>query len=163
MIMTHAVAPRDEQGVHGTRVCAARGSRSLLSRAGFFAGGRHDRAHGRADDATPDGDVPGTPGRVPGSLWLYGRLPGAPTAPTWLGTAHRTSGARAFLISLPVAFFCLYGFGFAQVPWTARILVHSRRIPGWALPVVGGLLLTTVVLLWFTGSWWFFGVEGVHG
>jgi hypothetical protein len=116
------------------------------------------------------------------ALWLYGRLPGAPRAPVWLGTAHRTSGALAFLISLPVAFFCLYGFGFAQMPWTTRILVHSlagcafygafaakvvlvhsRRIPGWALPLVGGLLLTTVVLLWLTGSWWFFGVEGVHG
>ena len=116
------------------------------------------------------------------ALWLYGRLPGAAAAPSWLGPAHRACGALAIVVSLPVAFFCLYGFGFAQMPWSARILVHSlagcafygafaakvvlvhnRRIPGWALPVVGGLLLTTVVLLWLTGSWWFFGVEGVHG
>jgi uncharacterized protein DUF6529 len=116
------------------------------------------------------------------ALWLYGRLPGARPAPSWLGRAHRTCGALAFLVSLPVAFFCLYGFGFAQLPWSTRVLVHSlagcafygafaakvvlvrsRRVPGWALPVVGGSLLTTVVLLWLTGAWWFFGVEGVHG
>ena len=41
--------------------------------------------------------------------------------------------------------------------------MHNRRIPGWALPVAGGLLLTAVVLLWWTGAKWFFGVEGIHG
>jgi hypothetical protein len=115
------------------------------------------------------------------ALWLYGRLPGAAPAPAWLGIAHRASGGLAFLVSLPVAFFCLYGFGFAQAPWSTRvlvhslagcafygafaakvILVHSKRVPAWALPVMGGLLLAAVVLLWLTGSWWFFGVEGVH-
>lgn len=121
-------------------------------------------------------------GQLVSALWLYGRLPGVAPAPAWLGPAHRTFGSVAFVVSLPVAFFCLYGFGFAQMPWSVRVLVHSlagcafygafaakvvlvhsRRIPGWALPVAGGLLLTTVVLLWLTGSWWFFGVEGVHG
>jgi hypothetical protein len=115
------------------------------------------------------------------ALWLYGRLPGAPRAPSGLGTFHRASGTLAFVLTLPVAAFCLYGFGFAPEPYSSRtllhsvagcafygafaakvLLVHSRRIPGWALPVAGALLLTTVVLLWLTGTLWFFDVEGVH-
>jgi hypothetical protein len=115
------------------------------------------------------------------ALWLYGRLSGASRAPAWLGPAHRACGALAFLLSLPVAAFCLYGFGFAPGGSSARtlvhslagcafygalaakvLLVHSRRIPGWALPVAGGLLLTLVVVLWLTGAVWFFDVEGVH-
>src|ERR1700759_1803284 len=51
-------------------------------------------------------------GQLVGALWLYGRLPGVGPAPSWLGKAHRASGTLAFLVSLPVAFFCLYGFGF---------------------------------------------------
>jgi hypothetical protein len=118
-------------------------------------------------------------GQLVGALWLYGRLPGAPKAPPWLGAAHRVTGTVAFLLSLPVAAFCLYGFGFEPAkPRTLVhsmagcafygafagkvVLVHSRRIPGWALPVFGGLLFTAVVLLWWTGAVWFFDVEGIH-
>jgi len=120
-------------------------------------------------------------GQLVSALWLYGRLPGVGRAPSWLGTAHRVSGSLAFLLSLPVAFYCLYGFGFARLPWSLHtlahslagcafygafaakvIFVHSKRTPGWGLPVAGGLMFTAVVLLWFTGAWWFFGIEGVH-
>jgi len=116
------------------------------------------------------------------ALWLYGRLPVSGRAPAWLGTAHRATGTVAFVLSLPVAAFCLYGFGFAPEPLNTRVLVHSltgcvfygafaakvlfvhsRRLPGWALPVTGGLLFTTVTVLWWTGSVWFFQVEGIHG
>ena len=115
------------------------------------------------------------------ALWLYGRLPGSPRVPAGLGTVHRATGAVVFVLSLPVAAFCLYGFGFAPEPFATRplvhsltgcafygafaakvLLVHSRRIPGWALPVAGATLFTAVVLLWLTGSLWFFDVEGVH-
>jgi hypothetical protein len=121
-------------------------------------------------------------GQLTSALWLYGRLPGAGRAPAWLGTAHRASGTLAFLLSLPVAAYCLYGFGFNPDPFRSRVLlhslagcafygalaakvllVHSRRIPGWALPVAGGLLLSAVVVLWLTGSVWFFDIEGIHG
>jgi hypothetical protein len=121
-------------------------------------------------------------GQLTSALWLYGRLPGAGRAPAWLGTAHRASGTLAFLLSLPVAAYCLYGFGFNPEPFRTRVLlhslagcafygafaakvllVHSRRIPGWALPVAGGLLLSAVVVLWLTGSVWFFDIEGIHG
>ena len=115
------------------------------------------------------------------ALWLYGRLPGVRAAPRWLGRAHRASGTLAFVLSLPVAAYCLYGFGFAPEPFSNRTLVHSlagcafygafatkvlvvrsRRMPGWALPVVGGLLFTVLVLIWLTSSWWFFNEIGVQ-
>jgi hypothetical protein len=120
-------------------------------------------------------------GQLVTALWLYGRLPGVGRAPSWLGGVHRASGLVAFVLSLPVAAYCLYGFGFSPEPFRTRtlvhslagctlygafaakvLLVHSRRIPGWALPVAGGLLLTSVVVLWQTGAVWFFDVEGVH-
>ena len=119
-------------------------------------------------------------GQVIGALWLYGRLPGAPRAPSWLGTAHRLSGALAFVITLPVAYYCLYGLGFAEEPFRTRPLVHSiagctlygafaakvlfvhtKRLPGWALTLAGGTLFTAIVVLWWTGAVWYFDLEGV--
>jgi len=116
------------------------------------------------------------------ALWLYGKLPVTRAAPDWLGTAHRTSGTLAFLVSLPVAAFCLYGLGFSPEPFVLRrfvhsvagclfygafaakvLFVHTRRLPRWALPVAGGLLFTAIVVLWWTGARWYFGVEGVSG
>ncbi len=115
------------------------------------------------------------------ALKLYGKL-GSRPAPPWLGTVHRTSGAIAFLLSLPVAFMCLYGLGFSPDPFVLRklvhsiagcvfygafaakiVFVHSRRLPGWALPIAGGLLFTAIVVLWWTGARWYFGVEGLSG
>jgi hypothetical protein len=115
------------------------------------------------------------------ALWMYGKL-GSRPAPRWLGTAHRTSGALAFLLSLPVAWMCLYGLGFSPDPFVARklvhsiagcvfygafaskiVFVHSRRLPGWTLPLAGGLLFTAIVVLWWTGARWYFGVEGLSG
>ena len=116
------------------------------------------------------------------ACWLYGRLPGVPRPPGWLGPVHRAGGLVALVVSLPVAAFCLYGFGFAPEPVTTRtlvhslagcalygafaakvLLVHSRRVPDRALPVTGAFLLTAVVALWWTGAVWFFDVQGVRG
>ncbi|QNN53293.1 DUF6529 family protein [Nocardioides mesophilus] len=115
------------------------------------------------------------------ALWLYGRLPGAPPAPRRLGLVHRGTGYTAFVLSLPVAALCLYGFGFAPEPFSARTLVHSlagcafygafaakvllvhtRNLPRWALPLAGSLVLTTVVLAWLTSAWWLFSTTGLH-
>ena len=54
------------------------------------------------------------------ALWLYGRLPGVTGAPRWLGRVHRTTGFVAFALSLPVAAYCVYGFGFAPAPLSPR-------------------------------------------
>ncbi len=115
------------------------------------------------------------------ALGLFGRLPGVRAVPAWLGIVHRGSGYTAFVLSLPVAAYCLYGFGFAPSPFTARTLVHSvagclfygafaakvlvvrvRRAPSWAVPIAGGLLLTTVVLAWLTSALWAFATFGLH-
>jgi hypothetical protein len=45
---------------------------------------------------------------------------------------------------------------------TKVLVVRSRRMPGWALPVVGGVLFSVVVLIWLTSSWWFFTEVGVE-
>ncbi|WP_440073229.1 DUF6529 family protein [Streptosporangium sp. OZ121] len=96
----------------------------------------------------------------------------------WIGALHRWSGRIAFLLTLPVAFHCLYALG-AQYD-TARVMIHSilgcffygffttkmlalprRGTPGWTLPVLGGLAFTALVGLWLTSSLWFFTTLGV--
>jgi len=114
------------------------------------------------------------------ALWLYGKL--GRQAPAWLGSVHRVTGTLTFVLSLPVAFYCLYGLGFAADDAKTRtwvhsiagcvfygafaakvVFVHSKRLPGWALPLAGGLLFTAIVVLWWTGAIWYWGVEGVSG
>ena len=112
------------------------------------------------------------------ALWMWGRLPGAGDAPSWVGPAHRWSGTIAFVVSLPVAFHCLWALGFYY--GDARVLVHSvagclfygayatkmiglrmRSAPRWALPVLGGGLFTLIVVLWLTSALWLFTKPGV--
>ena len=105
------------------------------------------------------------------ALWMYGRLPlGA--APAWLGGVHRVSGRLAFLLSLPVAYHCLYQLGFQHT--SARVLIHStlgclfygafaakvlivrsRNLPGSALPLAGGLVFVLLVYIWLTSALWY--------
>lgn len=106
------------------------------------------------------------------ALRLYGRI-GSGAAPRWLGRAHRTSGLVAVVVSAPVAFQCLWAFGFDT--FNTRTLIHSvlgcafygafvakmltlrmRRLPGWALPVFGGLTFAFLIAIWFTSAFWFF-------
>ncbi|MFF5206833.1 DUF6529 family protein [Streptosporangium sp. NPDC000396] len=96
----------------------------------------------------------------------------------WIGTAHRWSGRVAFLLTIPVAFHCLYALG-AQFD-APRVMIHSllgcffygvftakmlalpkRGLPGWSLPVLGGLTFTALTGLWLTSSLWFFTTIGV--
>jgi hypothetical protein len=115
-----------------------------------------------------------------GGLWMFGRLPFG-HAPLWIGPAHRILGSLALLVSLPVAYHCLWSLGFNPDPGGGRrfwhsvlgcafygtfatkvLVVRSHRMPGWALPVVGGLLFTVLVLIWLTSSLWFFRTIGVQ-
>ncbi len=113
------------------------------------------------------------------ALWMWGRLPGVPrAAPAWVGPAHRWSGTTAFVLTVPVAFHCIWALGFAT--GDVRVTVHSvvgclfygayaakmlalrgRRLPGWSLPVLGGAVFTGVLLLWLTAALWFFTRSGV--
>ena len=114
--------------------------------------------------------------QVSTALWLYGKLP-VKAAPPWLGGVHRISGRLAFIISLPVAYHCLWSLGFQHT--TTRVLLHSifgcvvygafaakvlivrsRGLPGWALPVAGGLMFSTLVVVWLTSALWFIHHNG---
>ncbi len=111
------------------------------------------------------------------ALVMYGKVPGV-YPPDWLGSLHRWSGRTAFLLTLPVAVHCLYAIGFAT--FDTRTLVHSLAgcfffgiftvkmlilprsgVPGWALPLFGGLLFTVLTVVWLTSSYWFFTTVGV--
>jgi hypothetical protein len=117
------------------------------------------------------------------ALWMYGKL-GIPS-PSWLGTAHRATGATALLLSLFVAYHCLWSLGLevGSLPdgekVSMRTLVHgllgcavigamvvkivavrSRRAPGWFLPVAGGLLFSLLVLAILTSAVWYIGAKG---
>ena len=112
------------------------------------------------------------------ALWMYGKV-GASAAPGWVPPTHRLVGTLAFLVSLPVAYHCLWSLGFessvdhARRFWhsifgccfygafTVKVLaVRSKRMPGWTLPVVGGLVFSLLVGLWLTSALWFFDTSG---
>ncbi len=115
------------------------------------------------------------------ALAIYGKLKigGAAGTPRWVSPTHRWSGRLAFLISIPVAYHCLWSLGFQSS--STRILVHSLlgcffygvfvtkmlvlhtpRLPGWALPWAGGLTFTTLVAIWLTSALWLFTNIGVQ-
>jgi hypothetical protein len=76
-----------------------------------------------------------------------------------------------------VAVRCLYALGFET--FSARVAVHliagclffgvitakllaltKRGLPGWVLPVTGGLAFALLVLIWFTSAFCFFSIFG---
>jgi hypothetical protein len=110
------------------------------------------------------------------ALWMYGQLP-LRAAPSWTGSVHRISGRVAFLLSLPVAYQCLYQLAFQDT--TGRVLAHSllgcvfygafatkvvvvrsRKLPGIALPLAGGTVFTVLVATWLTSGLWFITENG---
>lgn len=117
--------------------------------------------------------------QVTSALWLYGKIGRSRPAPAWLGDAHRLSGTLAFLVSLPVAYHCLWALGFDGDTGNTRrfahsvlgclfygafaakvIAVRSHGLPSWALPVVGGTVFTLLAALWTTSALWFFRQAG---
>ena len=114
--------------------------------------------------------------QVLSALWMYGRLP-LGDAPEWIGGFHRISGRLAFLLSLPVAYHCLYQLAFQDS--SARVLAHSllgclfygafatkvmvvraHGLPGIVLPLAGGLLFTVLIATWLTSGLWFISENG---
>jgi hypothetical protein len=112
------------------------------------------------------------------ALWMWGRLPGVSGAPSYIAPVHRWSGAVAFVVSLPVALHCMWALGFGAGSF--RVLVHGVAgcafygayaakmlglrvggLPARTLPVLGGLVVTCVVLLWLTAALWFFTRTGL--
>jgi SAM-dependent methyltransferase len=118
-----------------------------------------------------------------GGLWMYGKLGGS--APSWVGPAHRGIGTVALVLSVFVAYHCLWALGLevGHLPdgeaVSTRTVVHgligclvigtivvklvavrSRRAPGWFLPVAGGLLFTLLVLAVLTSAVFYIAAEG---
>ncbi|MFE9428294.1 DUF6529 family protein [Kitasatospora sp. NPDC006697] len=40
------------------------------------------------------------------------------------------------------------------------VFVCSRRMTGWLLPLAGGTLVVTIVVVWYTSALWF--LDGFH-
>ena len=113
--------------------------------------------------------------QVATAVWIYGGF--GREAPPWAGSVHRISGRLAFISTLPVAYHCLWSLGFQDTD--TRVLAHSllgcafygafaakvtivrsRGLPGWALPIAGGLIFLILVALWYTSAVWFIREQG---
>lgn len=110
------------------------------------------------------------------ALWMYGKL-GRPAGRA-VSITHRLSGTTAVLVSLPVAYSCLWSLGFQS--YDTRVLIHSlfgcvfygafvvkiialhtKASPGWLLPIAGGLLVSALVLVVLTSAAWYFSTVGI--
>ena len=91
---------------------------------------------------------------------------------------HRWSGRTAILISIPVAYNCIFLLGFGT--YDTRVYIHSllgsaiygavlakvivvrsTGFPGFALPLAGGVLFSIILGLWLTSALWFFQTFGI--
>jgi hypothetical protein len=114
------------------------------------------------------------------ALWIYRKLPGIGAAPRPVRLSHRIIGAAAFLLTIPIAIHCLIAYGvqftdlrrtvhslagcFFYGAFTAKVLiVRSRRLPGWALPVAGGTLAVLIVVLWYTSAVYYYNNFSLPG
>ena len=105
------------------------------------------------------------------AAWMFRKLPFERRP--WVNVTHRWTGRAAFLISLPVAFHCIFRLGFQGDE--TRVVVHSlagcafygayvakvlivelKRFPVWVIPTAGGVLFTTLITVWYTSAFWFF-------
>ena len=107
------------------------------------------------------------------ALWIYRKLPLAPGPPRPVPVVHRVIGFVLFALTVPVAVHCLIAYGvqltsprvavhsvagcFFYGAFAAKVLlVHSRRLPGWALPLAGGTLAIVIGVLWYTSALWYY-------
>ena len=110
------------------------------------------------------------------AAWIFRKLPWR--RPAWVPGVHRWTGRLAFLLTLPVAYHCIFQLGFQS--GNDRILAHSllgcalygaftakvlvvrlHRYPVWVLPTAGGLLFAVLIAVWYTSALWFFRLAGV--
>ncbi len=96
-----------------------------------------------------------------------------------MNVVHRWSGRIAFLLTIPVAYHCVFRLGFQS--YDTRVLEHGflgvglygafaakvlvvrmHGFPSWALPVAGALVFGALLGAWYTSALWFFQTVG-HG
>jgi Family of unknown function (DUF6529) len=109
------------------------------------------------------------------ALRMYGRVRFPRTIPPWFRRLHHVSGTLAVVISLPVAYHCIWALGFKIDTAPTRVLIHGllgcffygafvakmlflrvKELPGLVLPIVGGLTFAAVIGIWLTSGLWFF-------
>jgi hypothetical protein len=107
------------------------------------------------------------------ALWMYRKLPLAGTPPRAVRPAHRVLGFGLFALTIPIALHCLIAYGvqltsvrvavhslagcFLYGAFVGKVLlVHTRRLPRWVLPVAGGMLAVTVAVLWYSSALWYY-------
>jgi Family of unknown function (DUF6529) len=94
---------------------------------------------------------------------------------------HRWSGLTAILLTLPVAYHCIFRLGFSTNSTRTYIhsllgsflygallakvlIVRSSGFRAWALPIAGAALFSILLGLWLTSGFWFwlfrtFGID----
>ncbi len=113
-------------------------------------------------------------------LWaarIYGLIKFPPSG-GFYNALHRWAGRLALLLTLPIAYHCIILVGL--YPIDTRVLAHMilgaffygvvvakilivRRpgMPGWLIPLAGGLLFTLLLGLWLTSVLWFVNYYGL--
>jgi hypothetical protein len=105
---------------------------------------------------------------------IYERL-SLPPRGRFYNVLHRWSGRAAIVLTLPVAYHCVFMLGFETQ--SLRVLIHSllgsafygaivakvlivrsTRFASWVLPVAGGLVFSILLGVWMTSALWFFAV-----
>jgi hypothetical protein len=107
------------------------------------------------------------------ALWMYRKLPLAGRPPRAVRRTHRVLGLGLFALTVPIALHCLIAYGvqltsvrvavhslagcFLYGAFAAKILlVRTRRLPGWVIPAVGGMLAVLVGVLWYSSALWYY-------
>lgn len=111
------------------------------------------------------------------ALRIYGLLHFPPRG-RFYNVVHRWIGRTAIVLTLPVAYHCIFMLGFGTENTRAYIhsllgssvygvflakvlIVRARGFPGWALPIAGGVLFLIILGLWLTSAVWFFRKFGM--
>jgi hypothetical protein len=107
------------------------------------------------------------------ALWIYRKLPLAGAPPRPVPITHRVVGFVLLAVTLPIAIHCLIVYGvqltdlrrtvhslagcFFYGAFVAKVLlVQTKRLPKWVLPVAGGTLAVVIGVLWYTSALWFY-------
>jgi hypothetical protein len=110
------------------------------------------------------------------AAWIFGKLPWR--RPAFVAATHRWVGRLVFVLTIPVAYHCIFKLGFQTT--STRVVVHSllgcvfygafaakvtivrlHRFPRWVLPIAGGLLFAALLVVWSTSALWLFRTSGV--
>lgn len=109
------------------------------------------------------------------ALRIYDKVPFPREMPGWFTRLHHVSGTLAVLITLPVAYHCIWALGYDIDTMDDRVIAHGllgcffygaftakmlflrvKALPGLVLPIVGGLTFSALIGIWLTSGLWFF-------